>query len=303
MPKFSPILRRNRTLQKITLDYGSIFFVLPALVLLIVFRYFPLGFAFRVSLSEYSLLGGIRGYVGLENYLKALRDPLFWNSLRVVVQYLFVKVPLQVVVALGLALFLEKETATNGFFRTLICIPMVLSLIVVSVIWTMIYHSEIGLLNSFLSLFRIGKQTFLTNPGRAMPSIAIMVLWKDLGLSMLIFLSGLKGIPTMYYEAAQLDGASRWKSFWHVTIPLLSNSFLYVLLTESVASLQVFAPIFATTKGGPLNSTRAIVYYIYENGFLFGEMGYASALSVLLLILVFVLGLFQMFIIRKQHEY
>jgi len=290
-------------LIKIKKNFGSLIFVLPALILILIFRYLPILYAAVASLSDYSLLGGFTRFLGLANYAQALKDPLFWNSLLVVAEYLLVKVPLQIVLALWLAILLQKESFTARVLRTIILVPTVLSLIVISLIWALILHSEVGLLNSFLSLFGIAKQTFLTNAGRAMPCIAIMVLWKDLGLSMLILLAGLNNIPESFIEAAKVDGASWGQVFRLIKIPLMTRSFLYILLTETVSSFQVFAPVFATTQGGPFNATRAIVFYIYQNGFQLGQMGYASALSVILLLFTLVLSILIMRISRKEVEY
>lgn len=276
-------------------------FVLPALINLTVFRYIPILTAARASLYNYSLLGGYKGFIGLEHYTRLLSDPVFWKSLRVTVLFVVYKVPIQIALSLALAIFLQKETFGAGLVRSAIMAPLVTSIIVVSILWAMMYHQSQGLFQSILTSFGLPRQAFLSDPNRALPALTATMIWKDVGLSMLILMAGLKGIPKTYYEAAVVDGANRWQSFRNVTIPLLKPVLMFVVVTQTVFSFQVFVPVYQMTKGGPLNSTKAIVYYIYQQGFLFQDMGYAGALSIITLAILLVVSFFQMRWLRAEY--
>lgn len=261
-------------------------FVLPAIINFTVFRYIPIAASVRSSLYEYSLLGGFGDFIGLDHYARMLGDPTFWNSLKVTVLFVLYKVPIQIVLSLALAVLLQRETIGAGVVRSAVLTPMVTSVIVVSIIWAMMYHSQQGLIQSFLGAFGIPRQAFLSNADRALPAITAMMIWKDLGFSLIILIAGLKAIPHIYYEAALVDGANAWEAFRRVTIPLLMPVLMFVVVTQAVFSFQVFVPVYQMTKGGPLDSTKVLVYYIYQQGFRFQDMGYASALSVVALIIL-----------------
>jgi multiple sugar transport system permease protein len=276
-------------------------FILPALLNFTLFRYIPILAAFRASLFNYSLLGGFRGFIGLDHYARLIEDPIFWKSLWVTTQFVIYKVPIEIALALALAVFLQRESFGAGFVRSAIMAPMVTSIIVVSIIWAMMYHSEQGLIQSMLNAIGLPRQAFLSDQNRALPALTVMMIWKDVGFSMIILMAGLKGIPTSYYEAALVDGANRWQAFWNVTIPLLKPVLMFVIVTQTIFTFQIFVPVFQMTKGGPLDSTKAIVYYIYQQGFLFQDMGYASALSMVTLAILLVVSLVQMRLLRSEH--
>ncbi len=275
-------------------------FILPALINFTVFRYIPIIASIRASLYQYSLLGGYGDFIGLAHYRRMLNDNVFWQSMWVTVQFVIYKVPLQIFLSLALALLLQRETRSAGIVRSAILTPMVTSIIVVSIIWAMMYHSSYGLIQSMLNAVGIPNQAFLSDPERALPAITFMMIWKDIGFSLIILLAGLKGIPDTYYEAALVDGANKWQALWNVTIPLLRPVLMFVVVTQTVFSFQVFVPIYQMTKGGPLNSTKAMVYYIYQQGFRFQDMGYASALSVVTLALLLIVSFVQMRWLRAR---
>ncbi len=275
-------------------------FILPALINFTVFRYIPILASIRASLYRYSLLGGYGDFIGLNHYERMLSDSLFWKALLVTTQFVIYKVPIQVALSLALAMLLMRETTGSGIVRSAIMTPMVTSIIVVSIIWAMMYHSQQGLFQSLLGAFGIPRQAFLSDPNRALPAITVMMIWKDLGFSLIILLAGLKAIPDTYYEAALVDGANKWQAFTKVTIPLLMPVLMFVVVTQTVFSFQVFVPIYQMTKGGPLDATKAMVYYIYQQGFRFQDMGYASALSVVTLMLLLIVSFFQMRWLRAR---
>jgi multiple sugar transport system permease protein len=278
-------------------------FVAPALINFAIFRYIPIFMAGEASLYDYSLLGGFGNFVGLKNYARAIEDDLFWTSMWVSFQYALMKVPLQVVLALLLALFVSRAVRGMGAIRTIIFIPVVTSLVVGAVLWAMMYNKDLGLIQSMFGMFGLRHPGFLSNPDMALPSIVFMMVWKEVGFSMIIFVAGLKGIPEMFYEAAKMDGASPIQRFLHITLPLLKPVTLFVVVTQTISAMQVFVPIFVMTQGGPFFATNAIVYYIYQNGFAYNDMGYASALSFFVLALLVAISYFQFRLLKGQAEY
>lgn len=276
-------------------------FVLPALINFTLFRYLPIFAAARASVYNYSLLGGFRGFIGPNHYLRLIDDPVFWQSMWVTMQFVILKVPITIALALVLAVFLQRETFGTGVVRSAIMAPLVTSIIVVSIIWAMMYHSEQGLFQSILNRVGIPKQPFLSDESRALPALTLMMIWKDVGLSFIILMAGLKGIPSVFYEAAVVDGANRWQLFRNVTVPLLRPILMFLIVSQTVFSFQLFVPVFQMTKGGPLDSTKAVVYYIYQQGFLFQDMGYASAISMVTLIVLLFVSLGQMRLLRTDY--
>jgi ABC-type sugar transport system permease subunit len=276
-------------------------FVLPALINFTLFRYLPIFAAARASFYNYSLLGGLRDFNGLDHYLRLLEDPVFWQTMKVTLTFVIIKVPIEVSLALLLAMFLSRETFGTGVVRSAIMAPLVTSIIVVSIIWAMMLHSEQGLFQSILNSVGIPKQAFLSDQDRALPALTLMMLWKDIGLSMIILMAGLKNIPGVYYEAAVVDGASRWQLFRNVTLPLIRPVLMFVIITRTVFSFQLFVPVYQMTRGGPLDSTKVIVYYIYQQGFLFQDMGYASALAMVTLLILLFVSMGQMRLLRTDY--
>jgi multiple sugar transport system permease protein len=275
-------------------------FILPAIINFTVFRYIPIGAAVRSSLYEYSLLKGYGDFIGLDHYARMLGDQTFWDSLRVTGLFVIYKVPIQIVLSLALAVLLQRETIGAGIVRSAILTPMVTSVIVGSIIWAMMYHSQQGLLQSMLNAVGLPRTAFLSDAGRALPAITAMMIWKDLGFSLIILLAGLKAIPQTYYEAALVDGANPWEAFRRITIPLLMPVLMFVVVTQAVFSFQVFVPVYQMTRGGPLDSTKVLVYYIYQQGFRFQDMGYASALSIVALVLMIIVSYGLMRWLRPQ---
>ncbi|MFT5194177.1 MAG: multiple sugar transport system permease protein [Cellvibrionaceae bacterium] len=293
LSRFFTYRRRNYML--------AFLFVLPALINFTLFRYYPIASAAQSSLYNYSLLGGYKGFVGADHYIRMMSDAAFWNSLQVTLIYVLIKIPIQVGLALALALFLMKNTMGSAVVRSAIMAPMVTSIIVVSIIWALMYHSEQGLFQSILVSVGLPKMRFISHESRALPALTAMMIWKDVGFSMIILMAGLKGIPHVYYEAAVVDGANSWQRFWNVTIPLLRPVMMFVLVTQIAFSFQMFAPVFQMTKGGPLESTNVIVHYIYQQGFLFQDMGYASALSMVTLVILLVISFGQMKLMNTDY--
>ena len=292
-----------RLRRKWLLYAGAFAFVAPALVNFVVFRYVPIASAVYASLFEYSLIGGLGAFIGAEQYARALEDPIFWTAMKVTVLFALLKVPAQVALALGLALLLQRQIPATALVRTAVFLPVVTALVIASILWQMMYHPQQGLINGLLTTLGLPRQPFLTDVFQSLPALALMTVWKDVGFSMVIFLAGLAGIPEVYYEAAAIDGANARQRLLNITLPLLKRTTLFVLVTTTIFAFQVFTPVYVMTRGGPLDATKVIVFYIYQNAFAFNDMGYASALSIIVLFIILAVSLVQMWALRGEHEY
>ncbi len=298
-PSWWTFIQRRKTRNAIVAGL----FVLPAIVNFLIFRYIPILWAARASTWQYSLLGGYREWIGWDHYLRALEDPILLKSLQVTFTYVLVKLPLEVALALALALFTNQALRGMGSLRTIVFTPVVMSMVVVSVVWALIFNADSGLLNALLRMFGLPKQIFLSNPNLSLPSIITTTIWKDVGFSTILIVAGLKGIPGIFYEAAVIDGANRWHLFRHITLPLLRRTLFFVVVTQTIFSFQVFIPVYSMTQGGPMDSTKVLVYYIYQLGFRFQDMGYAAAVSMILLAILLLISVTQIRFLRSDVEY
>ncbi len=264
---------------------------LPALIGLAIFWFLPMFQAINLGFRDFNMISGRQTWAGIENYLTAASDPLLRLTFGNTILYFLLEVPIQMALALGLALLVQRSLA---WLRTIILIPTITSMVVVSVIWGLMYHPNSGLINSLLQSIGLPPQPFLISSQQAMPSIALLMVWKNVGFSMLFFLAGLVGIPRDYYEAAATDGANGVQLFRYITLPLLRGTIVFLLITNTVTAFKVFTPIFLITKGGPVNATRVVVLYIFENAFRFNKMGYASAISVLLALFLLIVSVYSL---------
>jgi multiple sugar transport system permease protein len=276
--------------------------LLPATVGLIVFTFAPLAYAFWISLQNYQLLSGQLTWIGAANYVRLLSDPGVVKSLVVSGLYTVISVAAQVVLGLGLAMLVKDRVRGLGFFRTAYFLPVVASFVVMATIWKFLY-AESGLFNTLLLTVGLPPQPFLKSADEALLSIAALGVWKFVGFNMLIFLGGLQAIPADLYESAALDGAGPIQRFWHITLPLLKRVMLFVVVMTSIESFKLFTPVYVMTSGGPQDSTNAIVFEIFRTGFRYYELGYAAAMSFLLLALVMVLMWLQFRALRTDVEY
>ncbi len=276
--------------------------LLPATVGLIVFTFAPLAYALWISLHDYQLLSGQLTWLGAGNYIRLLGDPVVVKSLVVSALYTVISVAAQVVIGLGLALLAKDKVRWLGFFRTAYFLPVVASFVVMATIWKFLY-AESGLFNAVLVTLGLPGQPFLRSADQALASIAALGVWKFVGFNMLIFLGGVQAIPADLYESAGLDGAGPVQRFVHITLPLLKRVMLFVVVMTSIESFKLFTPVYVMTSGGPQESTNAIVFQIFRTGFRYYELGYAAAMSFLLLALVLVLMWFQFRALRTDVEY
>lgn len=280
---------------------GTLVFLSPWLVSFALFGLYPLLFSLLVSLTDYNPLRGSMSWLALANYAKALRDPLFWQSLKVTLIFVAGTIPFTTSLALGLALLLNRPLRGRGVLRASFFLPTVVSLVVVSLIFKQVY-SPFGLLNAFLHVFGLSGRSWLQDPATALPAVMAMDVWAAIGYYMVIYLAGLQTIPVELYEAAALDGAIGWRAHLHVTLPLLLPTTLFVVVINTIRSLQVFIEVFVMTRGGPLDATLTTVYYLYDQGFRYFSMGYASAIAYLLFVVILGFALVQSRLLRSRVE-
>ncbi len=263
----------------------ALLFLAPTLIGLAVLSAGPILATLAISLTRWDLLTPPK-FAGFDNYLALLSDDRFLEALRNTFFYTIVSVPLGLAIALGLALALNQTIRGIAFIRTAYFLPVVTSTIAVALVWQWIYSPDSGLLNEVLGLVGIPPQKWLANPVLAMPSIIAMSIWQGLGVNVIIFLAGLQAIPSELLDAASVDGAARWARFRWVVLPLLTPAIFFTGVLSLIGSFQVFDQIFVLVKPRPTDATITVVYFIYENGFKFFKMGYASAASWILFLIV-----------------
>jgi multiple sugar transport system permease protein len=271
---------------------GITFYLLisPWLLGFLFFILGPMVSSLYISFTNWDLLTNSK-WIGLENYIKAFTgDDLFWQSLKVTMIYSLFSVPLGLIVSLGVAMLLNQAVRGMRIFRTIFYLPAVVSGVSVMVLWMYIFNPQIGLLNTFLGYLGINGPGWIFDPKWAMVSIIIMGLW-GVGGGIIIWLAGLNGIPDYLYEAADLDGASKFQKFMHITIPMLTPTIFFNLITGIIGALQTFGQAYVMTKGGPMNSTLFFNYYLFKKAFEEFDMGYASALAWILFIIIFIFTL------------
>ncbi len=288
--------------QPFWIHSGPYLFLLPALILLGIAAFWPILQAAYLSLTRYDLLSAST-WIGLENYLRLVRDPLFWKALGNTLIYVGLVVPPLVWLPLGLAILVNRPLPGMGMFRLLYYLPVVFSVVVAGLAWRWLY-AENGLLNHILSLAsgHTVRIPWLTDPRWALFSVSLVTVWKGLGYYMVIYLAGLQGIPAHLYEAAALDGANRWQQHRWITLPLMRPYQLLVLILSTIAAMKVFEEVYLLTRGGPVYSTLTLVYYLYERGISNLEMGYASAVGLVLFGVVLALSLGAVRLYSKEDE-
>ncbi len=266
-------------------------FVAPALIVLAVFFGLPVFSALLLSLTDFDLyaLADWRNlrFVGLGNYSELLQMPIFWKSLGNTFYFVIVGVPLSITVSLGAALLLNAPaTRFRAFFRTALFAPVVTTLVAVAVIWRYLFHTSYGLVNWALGYLGIPAIDWLGDPHWAMPTIILLAVWKNFGYNMVIFLAGLQAIPQDLYEAARIDGASRRRQFLHITLPMLGPVLMVVGVITVAGYFQLFAEPYVMTRGDPLQSTVSVLYFMFEEGFRWWNLGRASAVAFLLFLII-----------------
>lgn len=296
---------RGLTLSQRRQVWAYIFLLIP-LLFFITIRFAPTLFAMSVSLFRWDILSPNKPWMGLKNYEALFADPVFWQSLTNTLLYVALSVPLQLVIGLVFALLLQVAVHWRGFFRALYFIPFVTSTVAISWVWRWMYEPTFGPLNKLLALVGLPEGKFLASPDQALVSIVVVIVWQALGFYVIIFLAGLEAIPTDFYEAAKIDGARTWDLFRHITIPLLNPTIVFLAVIGTINAIQVFTQVLNMSfqgTGGPLNSTKSLVLFIYQQGFKSFKMGYASAGTVVLFAIILLITVIQLKVMTRRVEY
>ena len=313
--------------MKIRTKLGPYFYILPALIVVLVFRTLPILSSFTASFTDYDI-GGFHGFVGFANYARMLSDARFWQSVLNTLFFVLGVVPAGLLIPLFLAMLLRRKLAGKSFYRTIYFLPVVTSAVAISVVWTWLYNPEAGPINQIitalggepllwlreprgifemiLSPLGIHPKGILAGPSLALVSLMIVSVWKSTGYNTVLFLAGLENIDESYYEAAKLDGAGVWGTFRHITWPLLSPTTYYVLIMSTIVSFKTFALVYVMTPppgGGPLGTTNVMVFYLFQKAFDRFDIGYASAISVFLFLILLSLTIVQRRIAGKRVYY
>jgi multiple sugar transport system permease protein len=296
-----PKSRAARIAREARKSWTAYLFISPGLILFGLFTIFALLFAFYLSFHEWSVIEKEKPYVGLENYRDLLEDERFRRSMINTFYFTGVSVPVGMFFGLLLALMLNEPIRLRGLFRAMYYLPVVTPFVVVAILWKFLYNADSGLFNYYLLETHLIDEPllWLSDKNLAMPSVILMSIYSGVGSSMLLYLSGMQGIPEELYEAAKVDGANAYQRLRYVTIPQLAPTTLFLLVVGIIYSLQVFTQIFVMTSGGPVDRTTTMVYFIYLSAFKFYEMGYATALAFFLFAIVLVFTVFQLRLYRR----
>jgi ABC-type sugar transport system permease subunit len=280
-------------------DRNGYWLVLPYVLFFCAFVAYPLIFSIVLVFHRWNIVSPMQ-WIGLRNFSRLADDPLFWKSLLNTLTFLLIHIPLQVLVALGLALLLNSKIRGRGFFRAIYFLPVVVSGVAVTILWQQLYSFDYGVLNAILTRLHLPPVPWLIDPGMAMPSIAIMATWKNVGIYIVLFLVGLQNIPRELYEAASLDGAKPSGQFLHITIPMLNPTIIVIIVLSTIGGFSLFIEPYVLTGGGPLQSTLSGMLYIYNQAFYFGHMGYAATLGFVYALVILLVVVIQRRVIETE---
>lgn len=289
-----------------TLIRPAYLFLAPALLVLGLFFFVPILASLLLSLTDFDIYAladsGNARWTGWSNYSRLLSEPLFWKALVNTLYFVCVGGPLTVVVSLSAALLVSsKLTRFQGMWRTIFFAPVVTTLVAVAVVWRYLYHTRYGTLNYALGWFGLGPIDWLGDGRWAMFAIILLAIWKNFGYNMVIFVAGLQSIPEELFDAARIDGAGAWHTFWNIKLPLLAPTFLFVGVTTMIGYFQLFAEPYVMTQGGPLERTYSLVMFMYEQGFRFWRIGFASAIAFVLFLIILAVTTIQLRLQRGSN--
>lgn len=281
--------------------WSNMLFVAPFLVFFVLLLVLPLFWGIWLSLHKADLFGPGR-FVGVQNYTRLFTDKIFIGSVVNTLYFVVLTVPALAVLGLGLALALNRTTRTAAILRTIFFASSVLSVTVVTLIWRIVFIPDLGLLSTIMGWFGAEQIAFLSSPTLALPAIAIATIWWSIGLPMMLYLAALQQVPAEIYEAAALDNARRWKTFWHITLPSIRRTFFLVIIIQIVLQFQLFGQAQLMTQGGPNNASRPIVLFIYQVAFQRFDVGMGAAASQILFALILIAAMAQYFVSRRKDE-
>ena len=292
-------MKKKNRLQNNLIGYA---FLSPALLLLTVFLLIPVVMVFYYAFTDYYMLTpDARQWVGLANFMKLAQDPTFIKSIFNTAKFVIWIIPVQLGLALGMALIVNKPRKGNMFYKVAFFAPVVMSLAVISILWLYLLNPNNGLLNALLNKIGLASQPFLTSPKQAMYAIIMVSAWQGAGYQMLLFLGGLQNIPRDVYEAAELDGFTKFQQFRYITMPLLKPTALFILLTTLISAFKLIVQPMVMTQGGPMNSTMTMVYYIYQKGFTDRMVGYSSSIALVFTTFIGLITLIQRRVLKEDN--
>ncbi|MCK5357639.1 MAG: sugar ABC transporter permease [Elusimicrobiales bacterium] len=277
-------------------------FISPYIFFLLAFTAYPLIFSFYLIFHRWDLLTS-PAFVGLDNFIFLLHDTQFWQALLNTLVFLLIHIPLQIFFSIIIAMVLAEKIFARTFFRAAFFLPVIISGAVVTILWQKLYATDTGIFNHMLSLIGISPVGWLTDTKIAMPAIAIMATWKNMGFYIILFLGGLLSIPGHLYEVSKIEGATRWQDFSRITLPLLRPTMLLVVVLSTFGAFSLFIEPYVMTGGGPLNTTMSVVLYMYKHAFLFQHMGYAATIGFALAIVILMVVLVQKKYLGEETEY
>jgi ABC-type sugar transport system permease subunit len=273
--------------------------VSPYLIHLTLFILFPVVFSIVLTFHNWNIISPME-FVGFDNFVRLFQDRLFWKAITNTLIFLIVHIPLQIFVALALAYLLNRKLFMSGFFRAAFFLPVVISGVVITILWQQLLSYDSGVLNRILMDIGLGKVGWLSNKNLAMTSIALMATWKNVGLYVILFLIGLQTVPTSYYEAADVEGASSWQKFRHITLPSINPTIFMVSILSTIGGFSLFIEPYVMTGGGPLNSTLSAMLYIYKQAFEYYHMGYSATLGVFFAMIIMLVVVIQKYTIENE---
>lgn len=293
-------MNRKLTLKENLVGYS---FLAPALILLTIFLLIPVGMVAYYAFTDYYLLTpGNRQFIGLDNFKQLFNDPIFIKSMVNTAKFVIWIIPVQLGAALGMALIINKKRKGNLLFKVAFFAPVVMSLVVISILWLYLLNPNEGLINSLLMKVGISAQPFLTSPKQAMYTIVFVSAWQGAGYQMLLFLGGMQNIPQDVYEAAEMDGFTKFQQFRYITLPLLKPTAIFVLLTTLISAFKLIVQPMVMTQGGPMNSTMTMVYYIYQTGFTDRMVGYSSSIALIFTTMIGLITIGQRKLIKEDKD-
>jgi multiple sugar transport system permease protein len=280
-------------------DRSAYGFVLPYVIFFLAFVAYPLTFSLILLFHRWNIVTPME-WIGLKNFTRLIEDPLFYTSLKNTLVFLGIHIPLQIVVALGFAMLLNTKIRARGLFRALYFMPVVVSGVVVTILWQQLYSYDYGVLNGILRAVGLGPVPWLVDARVAMPAIALMATWKNVGIYIVLFLAGLQTIPRDLYDAANVDGATPARQFLHITLPMLNPTVVIVVVLSTIGGFSLFIEPYVLTGGGPMQSTLSGMLYIYNQGFYFSHMGYAATLGIVYAFIILLVVLVQRKFIERE---
>lgn len=273
--------------------------ITPYILHFLLFVSFPVLFSIILIFHRWNIISPME-FIGMGNFSRLAQDAYFWQSILNTLLFLVIHIPLQLVVALAFALLLNQPLKYIGVFRASYFLPVIVSGVVVTILWQQLFGYENGMLNRILMLVRLPRIGWLTNPNVAMPSIAVMATWKNVGLYIILFLTGLQTVPKTFYEAADMEGAGYWDKFFYITLPAINPTIFMVVVLSTIGGFSLFIEPYVMTGGGPLNRTLSTVLYIYKQGFFFYHMGYAATMGVTLTAIILTVVMIQKKFVEKN---